>query len=344
MGPLVSVIIVNHNGIDFVDGCLRSVLNSNYPDFEVIFVDNASTDGSREYVKETFGSDRRLCFAENSESVGPARGRNIGVAQSMGLYLVFFDNDTVVTPQCLDELVRPFESDKSIGAAQAKLLQLENRSFYDCAGDYLGPLGFLIERSKRKKDIGQFDTITDIFSAKSAASIIRRDIFAKVGGFDNDFYMYLEETDLSWRVWLSGYRVVFIPRAVVYHAFGSAKKELKSKTYYPKYVVKYYGCRNYILTLIKNFSLKNLIKILPLHIFAWCIIAFFFLLKAKTEDCYYIAKAIGWNIFNLRSVIAKRKEVQKAIRAASDAFIMQRVLSKETIASYLKKLFIYTSI
>ena len=221
--PFVSVIIVNHNGIEFVDNCLRSVLDSGYPKYEVVFVDNASTDGSLEYVKRTFDGDPRIRFIENSGSFGPAVGRNMGSRISNGKYLIFLDNDTKVMKNCITEMVGVMESDNSVGAAQAKLLRMDTGD-YDCAGDYLGPLGFLIERSSGAKDVGQFDFVADILSAKSAASIIRRDLFNKLGGFDEDFYMYLEETDLSWRVWLNGYRVVFIPKAVVYHAFNTPKR------------------------------------------------------------------------------------------------------------------------
>lgn len=328
--------------MEFIDVCLRSVIESSYPDFEVIVVDNASTDGSSEYIKRVFGTDPRLRLIENPGSFGPAIGRNQGAELAKGKYLIFLDNDTKVDKACFGELVAVLEGDATVGAAQAKLLQWDNPGFYDCAGDYLGPLGFLIERSKRQKDSGQFNRIEDIFSAKSAGSVIRKDIFEQIKGFDGDFYMYLEETDLSWRVWLRGYRVVFIPQAVVYHAFGGAKKKSRAKDYYPKYVVRYYGCRNYILTLCKNLSVGNLFKMLPLHIFAWMAIAFLFALKGKLIDCFYIAKAIGWNIINLPRVAVKRNFVQKSVRTIPDSFIMQRVLSRETASDYLKKTFIYT--
>ena len=127
----VSVIIVNHNGMVFVDTCLKSILNSVYPDFEVIFVDNGSTDVSLEYVKNIFGTDPRLKLLENKFSVGPAVGRNRGVAASSGKYIVFLHNDTVVDKNCLSEIVKVFEGDSSIGAVQAKLLRIDSHKRYD---------------------------------------------------------------------------------------------------------------------------------------------------------------------------------------------------------------------
>lgn len=335
---LVSVIIVNHNGIDFVGDCLRSVLESKDVELEVIFVDNGSTDGSLEFVRENF-YDRRLKVIANGKSLGPARGRNIGAKEAIGECLVFLDNDTQVNPDAIGELIKPLEVDRTIGAAQAKLLRLASDRMYDCAGDYLGPLGFLIERSKGAKDIGQFDYQADILSAKSAASVIRRDLFNKLQGFDEDYYMYLEETDLSFRVWLSGLRVVFAPCAVVYHAFETPKK--KAKKYYSKYIVRYCGSRNYISTLIKNLQFGSLLKILPLHICSWITIAFLFLFKGSIADFYYIMKGISWNIFNIGLLIDKRNKINNQIRRVSDRDIFLKVKSKEALGDYFKKLSLY---
>lgn len=333
--PLVSVIIVNYNGIEFVDGCLRAVLNSDYSDFEVIFVDNASADGSLEYAKNNFGNDARMRFVVNRSSVGPAVGRNNGIAIAKGKYVAFLDNDTEVDKYWLKEAVKVFESDSTIGAAQSKLLKLDRRDVFDCAGDYLTPLGFLSERAREAKDAGQFDYIADIFSAKSAASLIRKELLDRIGGFDEDFYMYLEETDLSWRVWLAGYRVVFIPRSVVYHAYGTRKKA--KAQYYPAYLVRYYGCRNYISTLIKNLGLFSLIKILPLHILSWMCLSLMFILKLRLKDAFWIIKANAWNAANIAVLLRKRNFVQKNIRKVRDSQIMAKAMISRSMAYYLGK-------
>ncbi|MFA4889243.1 MAG: glycosyltransferase family 2 protein [Candidatus Omnitrophota bacterium] len=339
--PLVSIIIVNRNGIAFIEECLRSVFNSRYSNFEVILVDNDSKDGSLQAARKAFGQEQRLKILEkNNANIGPAACRNFGVKTARGSYLAFLDNDTKVEADWLGELVRVFESDKSIGAGQAKLLRMGTDNLYDCAGDYLGPLGFLIERSKGAKDTGQFDFLADILSAKSAASIIKKELFERIGGFDEDYFMYLEETDLSWRVWLAGFRVVFIPKAVVYHAFNTGKKDFKR--YYSRYVVRYYGCRNYISTLIKNVKIKNLVSLLPLHVFSWLAVAFLFLFKGKFLDFIYITRGVFWNIVNLDILIKKHLAINRDIRRVDDSFIFERVKSKEGLKDYLRKAGSYT--
>lgn len=336
---MVSVIIVNRNGMEFVDACLRSVLNSAYTDFEVIFVDNASTDGSREHVQKAFSQEPRLRVVVNEGSLGPAVGRNRGIAAAGGRYIAFLDNDTEVDPSWLRELAAVLDADPSIGAAQSKLLKIGERDVFDYAGDFLTSLGFLSERARGAKDTGQFDRVSDIFSAKSAASIIRRDVLDKVGGFDEDFYMYLEETDLCWRVWLAGLRVVFVPGSRVYHAYGTKKKAREE--YYPPYVVRYYGCRNYITTLIKNLGTKNLAKVLPLHVFSWGALSLMFLFKGKLKDAFWLAKAIAWNVLNLACVLKKRGVIQGRVRRAADREIFSRVMAHQTPSYYLGKAFSY---
>lgn len=333
--PLVSVVIVNRNGIEFVDACLRSVLSNDYPEFEVIFVDNASSDGSLEYVRNTFGSDKRLLFVENSNSVGPAVGRNNGIAVAKGKYIAFLDNDTEVDALWLIELVNVLEQDASIGAAQSKLLKSDQKDVFDYAGDYLTPFGFLSERARGAKDTGQFDYVADIFSAKSAACVMRKDLLDRVGGFDEDFYMYLEETDLCWRVWLAGYRVVFIPNSKVYHAYGTKKKA--TKEHYPEYTVRYYGCRNYISTLLKNLGTINLIKILPLHVFSMAVLSVMFILKGRIKDFLWILKAIFFNVLNIASLLRKRSFIQSNIRKAKDSCIMQKIMVTKPLSYYSGK-------
>lgn len=336
--PLVSIIIVNHNGIEFVDTCLRSVLASRYNNFEVVFVDNGSNDGSLEYVRKVFGSESRLKFVENHKSLGPAVGRNRGAKVANGKYLIFLDNDTQAKEDWILRLVEALEKDGSIGAAQAKLLRMDS-NFYDCAGDCLGPLGFLIERSRGQIDNGQLDFVADILSAKSAASMIKRELFEKIGGFDEDYYMYLEETDLSWRVWLSGYRVVFVPSAVVYHAFNTPKKDFKK--YYPNYVVRYYGCRNYITTLVKNLEVVHLIRYLPVHIACWFLLSVSFLLKGTPRDAFYILKGIFWNILNVNILVNKHRVNNKVVRRVHDRDFLGKLKARETLEGTSRKILTY---
>ncbi|MFC1646136.1 glycosyltransferase family 2 protein, partial [Candidatus Omnitrophota bacterium] len=312
---LISVIIINHNGREFLERCFSSVLKTNYDNFEVIFVDNASTDESLEYLKKNF-LDKHISFFKNNINFGVPGGRNIGFKQAKGDFIVFLDNDTEVDSEWLNGLIYAFETDNKIAVAQSKLLSMVERDKFDHAGDYLTPFGLLVERSSHQKDTGQFDKIDDIFNAKGAATMIRSSVFKELGMYDETYFMYLEETDFCLRAWLAGYRVVFAPKSVVWHAFNTPLKEMKK--YYSNYIVRYYGCRNYITTHLKNLNFVNLMKILPLHILGWFILSLTFLIKGKFFDFVWINKGIFWNLLNLPCIFKKRNFVQRKIRKVKD--------------------------
>jgi GT2 family glycosyltransferase len=130
MSVRISVIIVNYNGLEFVKHCLQSVLKSKYPYFEVIFVDNASNDGSLELVKKFFAHNPRLKIIENSKNLGLGAGGNIGAKYAKGKYLLFLDSDTEIDVNCISEIVKVLDSDPQIGAGQCKLLRMAEKYKY----------------------------------------------------------------------------------------------------------------------------------------------------------------------------------------------------------------------
>ncbi|MEM3833375.1 MAG: glycosyltransferase family 2 protein [Thermoprotei archaeon] len=143
--PLVSVIILNYNGLKYIDKCLKSVLCTDYPNFEVIFVDNASTDESCEYLERRYSFNPRTKIVKNPENYGFAKGNDVGANHASGKYIVFLNVDTKVDPAWLTKLVSTLELDTSIGAAQAKLLRMDDPGRLDTCGHKLTPYGFTYE-------------------------------------------------------------------------------------------------------------------------------------------------------------------------------------------------------
>ena len=333
--PIVSVVIVNNNGKEFLEQCLHSVLHSYYTNFEVILVDNASTDGSVEKAEKML-ENNCLIRIRNKNNVGPAVARNMGVKAAKGKLIAFLDNDTKVDAFWLSNAVHVLESDHSIGAAQLKLLLMGDPYRFDYGGDYLSPYGFLVQRvDEGAIDDGRFDELVEIFSVKEAGMIIRRDLFEELGGFDEDYFMYVEGMDLCWRVWLMGYKVLFIPTSRVYHAFGRISKLKSPRT---KFLSKYHGTKNYITTLLKNLSMQNLFKILPLHIILWLGVIIWHILRRRTTEAMWIVKAILWNLTHFKRTWAKRQTVQFRLRKVSDASIMSRVMKKEHLTYFCNKI------
>jgi GT2 family glycosyltransferase len=328
---LVSVIIVSYNAEKFIKKCLESVFASRYGNFEVIVVENGIESQKLKFKRQK--CNLKLKIIKNKTNLGSCEARNQGAEKAKGNYLIFFDCDTEVDPNCISEYVAAFERDKTIGAMHGKLLKTDKRNFFDSTGEYFDSFGILNDRAGYVKDIGQFNEIVPIASGKAASYAIRRDLFGKIGGYDKDFFFFLEEPDLDMRVWLMGKRVVFLPKAVCYHAYGTKFKD--HKNYYSRYLVRYYGPRNYILMLLKNFSWGRLLRILPFHLMAVFSLAFLFLLRGKFKDGFYILKGIFWNLFNVRIVLKKRAWVQK-MRVVDD-FDLDFLFEKRPVRVYFEK-------
>lgn len=330
---LVSVIILNYNGMEFVDRCLRSVLKTDYPSFEVIFVDNASTDGSLAYTEKSFSSSH-LRFVVNDRNYGFARGNNIGFRNAKGDYVVFLNMDTEVEPNWLKELVKVMESDQTIGAAQSKLLLMHTRGKFDTCGHMLTPFGFTFERGSGEDDNGQYDYTAEIFGSKGASMIVKREVLNEVGVFDPDYFALVEETDLCWRIWLRGYRVVFVPKSVVYHVVAGARSSARSW----RGVELFYWHRNQLVTLLKNMEFKNLVEVLTLRLLLSFIDAFVGSVRSRNANpLLSLVRANIWVIFNFRSIWEKRKQVQYLIRRKRDKEIIPHIMVKTTIMGKLRE-------
>lgn len=309
--PTVSVVIVNYNGKTYTQKCIKSIEASNPIPLEICVVDNGSSDGSCELFRSYKPTKKTISFRllELDHNYGPAYARNRGVEHTTGTYISFLDNDTEVHPDWAQQAIKAFESSERLGIIQSKLLLSRERNKIDYVGEYIGQNGFLVQRAPAGTiDTGQFETQVEILAAKSAGMFIRRSVFEKVGGFDDDYFIYVEETDLGWRSWLAGYAAAYVPESIVYHEFGTSTLILgKSQN---SYNAKFHGSKNYILTLFKNLGLVGLGTILPVHILLWIGLAGYAGLKGEWKNCFWVLKGIAWNIWALPRNIRKRKLIQ----------------------------------
>lgn len=331
-----SIVIVNCNGRQYLDKCLRSIINSNSKDFEIVVVDNGSSDRSVDFIKNNYSSlEDRLKIIPLDKNYGPAKARNRGMEIAQGKYVCFLDNDTEVHPDWAIEAVNELEKDEKIGIIQCKLLLAKEKNKIDYVGEYLGQNGFLVQRaSGGETDNGQYDRNVKILAAKSAGMFIRKNVFEKIGGFDDDYFIYVEETDLGWRSWLAGYENIFVYKSVVYHEFGTSSIILGKKV--SSFNAKFHGSKNYILTLFKNLETKNFIIILVPHIILWAGLALYNLTKWKFKECFWIFSGIFWNFKNLPESIRKRRVVQK-MRIRTDNQLFKIFMRKMPFFYFLNK-------
>jgi hypothetical protein len=330
--PLVSIIILNYNGKKFLEFCLRSVLNTHYPNFEVILVDNASTDDSIKLAKERYGNVPVLIIVKNASNLGFAAGNNVGTSYGKGKYILFLNNDTVVEPNWLIELVSVMESDAKIGAAQSKLLSLADKRTIDSAGDFVDYYGLSFQRgSWGEEDSGQYDRIEEIFSARGAALIVRSEILSEIGAFDADFFLSYEDIDLCWRIRLNGYKIVFVPKSRVYH-IGSATAISSS-------VNVFHIEKNRLSTLLKNMPIENLAKYNPLTFTLGEMICDFIFNRPLL--LYARIRAILWVLKNFKKIWCKRLLIQGHIKKIDHEMVNEYMLKtnlKLLVLSFLVRI------
>ena len=334
--PSVSAVVINYNGVAYSEKCIRSLLNSDYENLEVILVDNGSSDGSSAHLELVFGRYENFSLIQLDQNFGPAYARNVGVSQSTGNYICFLDNDTEVEPDWASHAVKFFHDHPKVGIIQCKLILAQDKESLDYVGEFIGPNGFLVQRVKAGTlDSGEFEDTVPILAAKSAGMFITREAFDAAGGFDPDYFIYVEETDLGWRVWLSGFEVWYVPTSKIYHEFGTSSIILTRKE--NNWNAKFHGCKNYVLTLSKNLGPVSLLTILPKHVMLWVGMAFYSLVvRFDLRTFVAIFCALTWNVKKIRETLKKRKFVQDN-RKIKDKDLFPTVMQKRPFWYFLEK-------
>lgn len=321
---MVSVIILNYNGRKnlgvLLEKCLESVLKTDYPNFEVLFVDNASTDNSAEFVKRKFGQNQKLRIIRNKRNFGFAEGNNIGIRNAQGEYIALLGSDIRVDPKWLKELAKAIQLPE-IGAAQSKLLRMDEPHLFDCAGGFIDYYGYSNDRGHGEEDRGQYNFFDEIFYAKGAACILKRKVLKEVGLFDQEFFIYYEDADLCWRMRLRGYKIIFVPTSIVYHTTGKTISKLQ------KSIQRYFFTRNLMFTLLKNYNRRNFCKYSIILSILELRNALLFTIRGAAFTGIAIVKALLWNFLNLRRNLRKRGTVQLLIRRLPDEMI-KKVMNK----------------
>lgn len=311
----VSVIIPTYNGRDLILSCLTSLSQQTYQEVEVIVVDNGSADGTLAAVQQEFPSVR--CVA-NPENLGFVGGCHRGASAATGEFLLFLNNDTVHEPSFIVTLVQAMREDPQMGLCASKVLLEPDRRRLDGIGSIMTATGFLAHLGLYEPDDGRLDGAREIFSPKGVSLLIRKRLFETLGRFDEQFFAYFDESDLAWRVWLSGRTVRVIPASVVYHASTSTASRLDPN------LVNFHVFKNRIRSLLKNFGALRLLRTLPLHLALCGSIALLHLVRGRLKAAGAILKALGWNLRHLPETLALRRRIQRTIRRRSDREIFRR--------------------
>lgn len=263
-----TIVIPNYNGMKYIDGCLSSV----YQGFvvpEVILVDNGSTDGSLSLVKEKYPSVKIVEFDKNT---GFSRAVNEGIKTARTKYVLLLNNDTVVGQEMTARLEEAMEEHPEIFSAGAKMINLHEKNKLDGAGDFYCALGWAYARGK-DRPADSYNNPGRIFAACAGAAIYRRELFEKIGCFDENHFAYLEDIDIGYRANIYGYPNRYVPGAEVLHA-GSAVSGSRHNAFKVRL-----SARNSIYLIYKNMPFLQILLNLPFLLAGYLVKLLFFSLK-----------------------------------------------------------------
>ena len=292
---------------------MESLREITYSTFEVLCVDNGSNDGSPMMIREEFPEVRLL---EQQENLGFVGANILAYQEASGEYILFLNSDTQVEPQFLFHMTSFMEQNPDAGGCEPKILWMRDPSRLDSVGDYLTWTGMLYHDRYLALD-KDLESTFPIFSAKGACMMFRASVLREVGMFDTKYFAYFEETDLCWRVWLSGWKIYFVPAAKVSHLMAGTSRDTDS------HLVNYHSFKNRIHSMLKNFGLLELVKVVPIHLIMCLAIAVLYILRGRRRKGAAIISAMIWNIRNLTSTVRERRLVQRDIRRISDRELMK---------------------
>lgn len=309
MPPLVSVVVVNFNGKKFLEECLSSLERQTFRDFEVILVDNGSSDGSAEFVRSRFPA---IILVGTGKNLGFAGGTNAGIRRALGDFIFTLNNDTVADPRLLEEIVTPMLADPGVGMCGAKMIFPDGR--INSTGICISRSGAAWDRGMGEPDHGQYDTAEEIFGPCAGAALYRRRMLDDIGLFDEDFFLFMEDADLAFRGRRAGWSCRYVPSARVVHIHGGTAG-------YHSDVSVYYGNRNIGWFVLKNFPDKLLFMNLPFILGRNIGVIPYFLIQGKLKT---ILRAKTDLVRGTKMMLKKRQALQTA--TGKDVAIEQWIL------------------
>jgi GT2 family glycosyltransferase len=320
--PAMSVVVINWNGKHFLETCLTALRRQTFTDFETLLVDNASTDGSQEYVRANFPEVRLIALSENRGFTG---GNIAGWKEAKGELIVLLNNDTEVHPQWLEAIHEASLAYPAAGGFACKMLMFDERTRIDNCGYDLTSLAMPHDLGRGQTDGAEWARPREVFGACGGAAVYRRRMLERVGFFDDDFFMTFEDVDLNFRAQLQGYKCIFVPGAIVYHHLrGTMRKHNARQIFFSQRNNEYFYLKNMPLSILARFAPRRV-----LYEVGAC--AYFCLLGQAWP--FFAAKLDV--LRNLGPLLRKRKQVQ--LERTLSAGELRRMMCADTLGSDLRR-------
>ena len=305
----ISVVIPNWHGIEIIGDAIKSLQNQTIG-VDIIVVENASTDGSYEYLKDNFPDIKIL---RNKKNLGFDGGVNTGIRYSLKKgykYIALLNSDAVVDKKWAEMLVKHLEPNPNTGIVASKIVTRDGK-YIDSVGDYYTIWGLAYPTGRGEKDTGQYEKSKYVFGGSGGASMYRAKLFKDIGIFDEDFFAYYEDIDISFRAQLAGWKVWYEHSAVTYHATNSTSKKMASG------FMTYQTLKNMPWVLWKNVPLRFLPQTIPRFM-----VAYLGFIISAIQKRYYIETLKGTTVSLIKfpKKILQRSTIQRS-RAVSSKYI-----------------------
>jgi len=296
----VAIIIVNWNSFSHTRGCLESLRNVTYRNFKVIVVDNGSQDGSDIALESQFPE---IILLRNAENIGFTGGNNRGIEWALENdfeYLMLLNNDTEVEPDFLNRLVEVIHIDDKIGAVQPKFFFLHNKEkIWNAGGTIIKSLGWVRTVGENRSASEKYDRPKDTEWITGCCFMVRADIVRKIGGLNDRFFIYYEDVEWSLRIKELGYRLVYCPKAIVYHEAGmSNKNKQKGKEGYINPIVHFLATRNNVLMLRRYTPWYFAGPVIAFQSVKYTGILSYFLVRRRFEKIKFVCNGLKEGLFS----------------------------------------------
>ena len=306
----LSIIIPHLHGFNILNECITSIVeHTNDVNYEIIVINNNSTDGSIEKIKNKFSN---IIIIDSNTNRGYAGGCNLGVKNAIGEYLLFLNNDTIITEGAIEILLHEIKTNKNISSVQPKIKNYHDKEVFDYAGASGGYIDYLTYPFSRgrifntiEKDQGQYEDKKKIFWASGTAFLTRNEVFKKIGGFDETLFAHMEEIDYHWKCLLHQYDIYVIPKSVIYHKGGETLQ-------YGTYKKIYLNHRNSMILFLTN-HMRRSFKMTMKRLMLEKIAALYYLFTGKISGFFAILKAHMWILCNRKYIKNRRAQIKKTM-------------------------------
>lgn len=330
--PLVSVIVPVYNGIHFIKSFIESILQTDYPNFEIIIVDDCSIDGTREFLEQVSNEEQRIKLIKTVTRRGIPRSRNMAIESAKGEYIAFAESDMLFDKKWIKEGLTVLNSNDKIGAVTGKVYDYKAKKIIQTVGLQLIPQTlWVVCRGFGERDTNKINLHKTV-SMGAVGSMVRMSVVKELRGYDEELDR-IDDIDFGLRIWIKGYQIITAPKSITYHVTLKSWEVRKTSVTMIQQEV---ALARVLRIMIKDYELPNLLRYFPQALFILFFRSIMNLFRGNIVSLAGFFYALLWVCLKLPSTLKERKYIQ-ATRGMSDQTIFTNIMARENIYSLYKK-------